>query len=295
HGLAVTPDGKRLVAGSNQEVLPGQGATPPKPEGMSEAEHQRHHAPPPAGASQAGVSHVAVVSAQDGKVLRRIDVKGAVHHTLVTPDGRYAISTHTTAGGISVIDLLDLKVVKTLPTGPIPNYAVATQDGQRVYVSNAGNNTISEIDTGLWIVTRNILAGVGPEHVVLSPDEKTLYVNNVGNATVSAIDLNTGKVMKTYNVGEQPHGIDISDDGKTLFVASKQDNQVAAINLGDDKQRTIALQPAPYHVTAIHGTGKLYVSSRKEPKIWVLDQRTLEIRGEIPVRGEGHQMVVVNP
>lgn len=36
------------------------------------------------------------------------------------------------------------------------------------------------------------------------------------------------------------------------------------------------------------------VSSRKSPKIWVLDQQTLAIRGEIPIQGERHEMGVVN-
>ncbi len=294
HGLAVTPDGKYLVAGSNQESTPGQAEVPPKPEGMSEAEHKSHHSAPPAGAApQAGLSHVDIVSIDDNKVIRRIDVRGAIHHNLVTPDGRYAISTHTTAGGVSVIDLKTMKLAKTIATGLVPNYAVATRDSKKIYVSNAGNNTISEIDTGNWIVTRNILAGKGPEHLVLSPDEKRLYVNNVAGADVSVIDLDAGKITKTYQVGEEPHGIDMSSDGKTLFVASKRENKLLAIGLGDGSVRSTALNPAPYHVTTIAGTGKLYVSSRKLPKIWVLDQATLKITGEIQIKGVGHQMVVV--
>jgi len=293
HGLAMTPDGHYLVAGSNQESMPGQAKLPPRPQGMSEAEHQSHHTAPPAGeGAQVGTSHVAIVSARDKKIVRRIDVKGAVHHTLVTPDGHYAISTHTTAGGISVIDMKTMHLIKTIATGPVPNYAAATRDGKKLYVSNAGNNTISEIDTGNWIVTRNILAGKAPEHVVLSPDDKYLYVNNIGGGDISAIDLQAGKVVKTYMVGEQPHGIDISADGKTLFATSRQENKLVAIDIEHGGQRSVTLTPDPYHVTTITGTNKLFVSSRKLPKIWVLDQKTLKVTGEIAIKGEGHQMVV---
>ena len=295
HGLAATPDGKYLVAGSNQETGPDKAALLPKPAGVSEEEHQRHHAMPDPAAVQSsvGISHVAIIEVRDQEVVRRVDVKGAVHHNLVTPDGRYAISTHTTAGGISAIDLSTYTVAKVVSTGPVPNYAVVTNDGKRIYVSNAGNNTISEIDTDHWIVTRNILAGAAPEHMVLSPDESTIYVNNIGSGTVSVISLQQGKVMETYKVGNDPHGIDLSEDGKSLFVSSKTDNTLTRIDLESGEIKRLQLSPAPYHVTAIRGSGKLYVSSRKLPKIWVVDQRRLEVLGEIPIRGEGHQMVVV--
>jgi hypothetical protein len=42
----------------------------------------------------------------------------------------------------------------------------------------------------------------------------------------------------------------------------------------------------------VRGQGTLYVSSRAENRIWVLDQQTLAPRGEIAIRGIGHQMVV---
>ncbi len=295
HGVAATPDGRFLVAGSNQEAQPGQKMIPPKPAGMSVEAHKRHHSMPASGAAQSapGTSQIYIIDAQNKQIVRRVDVKGAVHHSLITPDGRYAVSTHTTAGGISVIDLTTGKLSRIVQTGPVPNYLAVTKDGKRIYVSNAGNNTISEIDTDSWIVVRNIPAGEGPEHLVLSPDERTLYVNDVVSGTVSVIGLEAGKVVKTYAVGAEPHGIDLSDDGKTLFVASQKDGVLTAIDLRSGQARQLSLAPAPYHVTAIRDSGKLYVSSRELPKIWVIDQDTLKNLGQIAIRGVGHQMAVV--
>jgi DNA-binding beta-propeller fold protein YncE len=130
--------------------------------------------------------------------------------------------------------------------------------------------------------------------MVLSPDGTTLYVNNVGGGTVSAISIPRGGTVKTYFIGGALHGIDLSEDGKTLFVSGREQNKLAAIDLATDKIRSAPLGPAPYHVTAVRGTGKLYVSSAEEPKLWVVDQRSLAVVREIPVQGEGHQMVVVS-
>jgi hypothetical protein len=46
-------------------------------------------------------------------------------------------------------------------------------------------------------------------------------------------------------------------------------------------------------VTTVAGTGNVYVSSRDMPKVWVVDQKTLSVSKEIPISGEGHQMVVI--
>lgn len=295
HGLAGSAAGRVLVAGRYSDAEPGEVAVPPKPAGMSEAEHRAHHPAraKPAAKGRKGVSFVSIIRGDGRSVARRIEVPGAVHHTAVTRDGRYAIATHPDNGGISIIDLTRFNVVKSIPTGPNPNYAVVARDGYRAYVSNAGNDTVSEIDMNGWVVMRTFATGKSPEHMVLSPDGRRLYVNNAEAGTVSVIALDRGKATATYKIGGELHGIDVSDDGQTLFVSGKEENKLVAIDLGTGRQRSVPLAPAPYHLTVIRGTGKLYVSSRAESKIWVVDQRSLKSIGEISIRGNGHQMVVV--
>jgi len=194
---------------------------------------------------------------------------------------------------VSVIDIEAQKLDRTIATGPFPNYAAVTRAGKYVYVSNAGNNTVSEIDTGHWIVSRNFIVGSVPEHIVLSKDDSKLFVNNVNDGSVSVINLHGDAAVTRIDVGKEPHGIDVSVNGETLFVSAKADDKLVAVNLADGSRRELALAPAPYHVTRIADTGKLYVSSREKPLIWVVDAARLEVTGEISVRGEGHEMAVV--
>lgn len=293
HGLAITPDGRYLVAGSYSELPPGLEDAPPRPEGVSAAEHEKHHAKPDQSAdAQVGTSYVSVIDSDTRKVVRRIAVRGAVHHVAVSPHGRFAVTTHPGAGGISVIDFAESTVIRTIQTGLVPNYAIFTPDGQTLFVTNAGDNTVSEITVGAWALTRNIATGGSPEHLVLSGDNSTLYVNNVAEGTVSAISVDEGRVTRTFQAGSVPHGIDISNDGRTLFVSSQGDDKLVAIELATGDVREIALAPAPYHVTAVRDTGTLYVSSRAESRLWVVDQKTLLVKGELEIGGIGHQMAV---
>ncbi|NIR30828.1 MAG: beta-propeller fold lactonase family protein [Gammaproteobacteria bacterium] len=296
HGLAATPDGARLVAGSYAEG-PADSEPPAKPAGVSEDEHAAHHAPtaPTASAPASALSTVSVLRTKDRSVVRRIDVPGAVHHVAVSPDGRLAVVTHPSQGTISAIDLETYQVLATVATGPLPNYAAFGPDARRVYVSNAGNATVSEVDAGRWIVRRNFVVGESPEHVVLSRDGVTLYVNNVVDGSVSVLALPEGEVVRTIPLGAALHGIDLSEDGETLFVSVMGEDRLAAVNAASSKTRSATLAPAPYHLAVVRGTDKVYVSSANEPKVWVVDQGSLDVRGEIPIGGKGHQMVQTAP
>ncbi len=294
HGLASSPGGDYLVAGMYAEIIPDQPALPAKPEGMSEEEHQAHHEAPATDAMADGaVSFVSIVRTDAKAAVRRIEVPGAVHHTAISPDGRYAVATHPNAGGVSIIDLSSFVVTTTVKTGTMPNYVVVSSDSRRVYVSNAGDDTVSEIDAESWVVRRSFRVGASPEHMVLSPDDAALYVANVDDGTVSAVLLAGGALPAPYAVGGTLHGIDLSDDARTLFVSSREFGSLVAIDLAEGTLRRVSLAPEPYHLTAIPGTGKLYVSSADEPKIWVIDQTILRTLGEIPIGGRGHQMAVV--
>ena len=270
HGIVATPDGEYLVAGSLKEAPPN----PSNPEAAN--------------------SNLALLHPDHGHVMLTIPVAGMSHHQAITPNGRYVISTHATRGYVSVVDLNRNQVVETISTGPAPNYTVITKDGNRAYVSNSGNGTISEIDLTTWAVSRSLEGGPGPEHLALSRDEKTIYVVNARAGTVSAVSLADGKVERTFDVGPILHGLDVSDDGATLFVSSKKDEKLVALNPTTGARRELRLSPSPYHLETITGTGKVYVSSSKKPMIWVVDQKTLAVLGEIAIRGNGHQMAVVN-
>ena len=295
HGLAMTPDKRYLVAGSFSEST-AEDPLIPRPEAVSEAEHEKHHDVSANDESKkVGTSYVSIIDTANNEVVRRVAVSGAVHHVAVSPDGQYAVTTHPGTGRISVVDLKSYETVASIETGPAPNYAAFSNDGSAVYVSNTGDNSISEIDVPQWRKVQHIAVGKAPEHIVLAPDGLTLYTNNVGDGTASAISLQDGTVIKTFPIGAAPHGIDLSDDGKTLFATSKGDNKIVAVDLETGNRRTAALAPAPYHLASIQGTNTLYVSSRAENRLWVVDQITLGVIKEIAIGGIGHQMVIASP
>lgn len=294
HGLGGAPGAHYLVAGSYAEAQ-GGATEVAKPEGISEDEHAAHHGGAAAPKSDSGgsVGLLTVLDAADGTPVRRLEVPGAVHHVAVSPDGAVAVATLANDDGVSIVRLSDLTVRPLVRTGPLPNYVAFSPDGSRAYVSNSGNGTVSEIDVERGIVRRKLIAGESPEHLVMAPDGGTLYAVDAEAGSVIALSLASGEVAGSFAVGGALHGLDLSDDGKTLFVSGRDRDELLAIDLASGQQRRLELAPAPYHVAAVRGTGKLYVSSRDEPKVWIVDQASLETLGAIEIEGEGHQMVVL--
>jgi YVTN family beta-propeller protein len=271
HGLVATPDGEYLVAGSLTETPAPKGAPADTP-----------------------TSKLFVIHPAHGHVMSTIPMVGWTHHQAITSDGRYVVSTHPTRGGISVADLTTNRVVHTLTTGPAPNYAVFTPDDKRLYVTNTGNGSVSEIDALNWKVIRRLDAGPSPEHLVLAPDGERLFVSGDRSGKVSEVSIETGKVLRDFEMGKRLHGLDISDDGRWLFVSVISDDKLVALDPQTGVRRVLPLAPAPYHLGAVRGTGKLYVSSRKEAKIWVVDQASLKLLNTIELPGgEGHQIGIV--
>ncbi len=294
HGLSGAPGVPYLVAGSYAETDRADIAELTQPEGVSEDEHAAHHtssANKPIGPADAGISILSILDVASGEIIRRIEVPGAVHHTAVSPDGRFAVATHPSGDGISIVDLNTLALTAFVPTGSMPNYAAFGSDPSVVYVSNAGNGTISEVDLGRGIVRRNIVAGTGPEHIVVDADKAVLYAADADAGNVLELSLTDGSVLRSFVIGGELHGMDLSDDRTTLFAAGRGEDKIAAVTLSTGYVVFAPLSPEPYHLTNVPGTGRFYVSSRAEPKVWIVDEATLTAVGDFKIEGEGHQMV----
>lgn len=271
HGLVATPDGEYLIAGSLKETTLEKDQPIDTPNSLLYLIHPEH-----------------------GHVMLTIPVPGWTHHQAITPDGRYVISTHATRGYVSVVDLQSNTVIKTIKTGNGPNYTLVKDKGDYAYVSNSASGTISEIDINKWAVRRVFEGGPSPEHMAFSKDNNLIYVANPRAGGVSVVSIKSGKIINQFEIGKSVHGLDISDDGKILFVSSKKDNKLVSVRLSDGHKNEITLEPSPYHLNTIHGTDKVYVSSKSKPIIWVIDGSTLKVLKIIKLpAGEAHQMAII--
>lgn len=306
HGLAASPDGHFLFAASLLEKIEGAGSgnegkegkesmeAMARPEGVSEADHAAHHggAVQQKSATPKTFSFITKLDAATGKILSRIDVGKFTHHVTVSPDGAYVIGVQSGAGRIVVIDTRTDKVLRYIPVGAAPNYAVITKDGAKVFVSSAGTNAVTVLDGKSWRKLAAIPAGGSPEHLTLSPDEKRLYAVNVGSNELSIINTETLKETGRVPTGDKPHGVAFSAKAQSVIVTNRGDDTLSVFTAGGEPTQTVPLSPQPYHVTASDDGARLWVSSRKEGRIWVVSSKDLTVLNTLTVPGIAHQIVV---
>ncbi|HEV7825165.1 MAG TPA: alkaline phosphatase family protein [Mycobacteriales bacterium] len=165
-GLAVTPDGRRLVV-ADQEA-----------------------------------DAVTVVDLATGGTATTAAGHKPYWVTL-SPDGRRAYVTAQGADTVAVFDLTGAAPTlrRTIRVGIHPNKAVLA--GRRLYVANGDSDEVSVVDTRTERVTRTIglapyrgaQVGSTPDSLDVAADGRTLYVANAGNNDIAVVDLARGRVV----------------------------------------------------------------------------------------------------
>lgn len=283
HGLAYAPGRDVLVAGSMDVVDSAQSAAP---EGMSESEHGAHHG---AGATEtaSAASMVTLVEAATGKILRRVEVPGVVHHVAVDDDGRRAVVTHPGLSGVSVIDLETYEVSDLVPTGPGPEYAAYVPKLDAFVVSNAGNATLSVLDAAEAFVTRNIKLGAGPKHLAVEPGTGRVLASLADVGRIALVDLEAGEVVREDEIDGELHGI--AFHGPHAFVSARERDRIVRLDLVSGAVDEADIGPQPYHMEMFED--RLLVSSAAEPVVWAVDPDTLKTTRTLRTEGVVHQIV----
>ncbi len=290
HGLAVTPDGRRLVVASLVER--DEDAAVNKPDGVSAEDHAAHHSGETDTVDEVMAGTAAVIDLQAGEMIRRLDVPGGVHHIAVSPNGRYAVLTHPGLALVSVLDLETYGIAASVAVGEDPNYAVFDPVGGYLLVSVAGEDEIVFVDPNTWQIATRLSVGASPEHLALTGDGR-LAVNLTGDEAVAIVDLAEQTVLAVHALGGVLHGIAITDDRDAAVVSLMDLDKIARVRLADGATTFRDLAPAPYHVTAVPGSAKTFVSSAAGTGLTVIDERDLSILGRIDTSGVGHQMAPI--
>jgi YVTN family beta-propeller protein len=210
-GLAVTPDGKRLVV----------------------ADHL---------ADAATVVDLATGGQQTAAVGHNPNA------VAVSADGDTAWVTNQGADTVSVLELgaAAPTVTKTVQVGTHPDAVLV--DGTSVYVANADTDTISVLDAETGAVTRTIdlapYAGakVGSAPFDLAEKDGHLYVTYAGNNAVAVVDPSAGMVRGLVPTGWYPTGVEATGD-KLLVLNAK--GLGAGPNDGPGHPDPTSSQPVP--------------------------------------------------
>ena len=110
-----------------------------------------------------GDGSVTVVDGKTDEVTAVIPTGGTgAGRIAVSPDGRFAASTHSGSGDVALIDVAARKVVATVPLGKGPGFPLFSPDSGKLYVMNSGEGDVAVIDVAAKKVTARHKVGVNP-------------------------------------------------------------------------------------------------------------------------------------
>ncbi|HEY3823732.1 MAG TPA: cytochrome D1 domain-containing protein [Bryobacteraceae bacterium] len=185
------------------------------------------------------------------KNIKSIPVKGAVHNTYVTPDGKYALAGSVAGKILTVIDEQTLQPVWELPfdlgVRPIAFEKAADGSTSRLFIQLSGYNGFAVVDFKTHEEIKRIklpsepggghAEGGAPSHGIgVAPDGQTLWVNSSIANAVFIYSLPDLKVQGYVKTGAVPDWITFTPDSKMIYIANSGANSVSAIDIVTRKE-----------------------------------------------------------
>lgn len=263
HGVAFSPDGSRAYISCEAEntlwatdtktgKLLGKASLSGRPNNITISKDGRRVFV----GIMTSAGAVEVVDTVSLKSIKSVAVKGGVHNTYVTPDGKFVVAGSVVGKILTVIDVQTLQPAWELPfdSGVRPMAFEKDTDGStsRIFVQLSGLHGFAVVDFKTHAVVARITLPddpkggtaqqLAPSHgIAVSPDNKTLWVDSSIANAVFAYSLPDLKVLGYVQTGEVPDWLTFTPDGAKLYVANSGSNSVSVIDTTARKQ--VALIP----------------------------------------------------
>src|SRR6266516_3672070 len=186
---------------------------------------------------------------------KSINIRGNVHNTYVTPDGRFVVAGSVVGKTLTVIDAQteDIAWALDFNLGVRPMAFERNTDGstKRIFVQLSDFNGFAVVDFAAHkevsrVELPKLAAGKAPflsggnvsHGLAVTEDGKMLVVNSRLNSSVYAYALPDLKLLGSAEVGKAPDWVTLTPDSKRAYVANAQSNSVSVIDLQAMKELT---------------------------------------------------------
>jgi YVTN family beta-propeller protein len=106
---------------------------------------------------------VHVIDGKKDEVVRTLKGLGqGAGRMAVSPDGRFAASTHSGSQDVAIIDAVTKEVAATLTIGRGPGFPLFSPDSSKLYIMNAGEGDVCVIDLKTMTIAARHKVGVNP-------------------------------------------------------------------------------------------------------------------------------------
>jgi DNA-binding beta-propeller fold protein YncE len=229
-----------------------------------------------------GDASVTVYDTVRREEVRRIPVLREAHHLLLSPDRRSLIIADSGGNEFIYLDPNTAQVTRRERISN-PYHLEYSPDGRLLVITSLRRDQVDIYDAANNTLLQRLRVPDKPSHLAYSPDGHYAYVTLQGARGLLAIDLHERKPLWATEVGPQPAGV--TWHRGRLLVGVMGSDYLAVVNPADGRvERSIPIARGVHTVFPAPDGRALYVNSRVESRITVLDPETLEVtaRWDIP-------------
>jgi len=222
-----------------------------------------------------GDADVQVLDAGTREEVRRIPILREAHHLVWAPDHSVLLIGDSGGNEMLFVQPATGEVIKRERISN-PYHMEFSPDGKHLVVTSLRRN---QVDIYAWSGTDLTLTGRlrvdrTPSHLAYRPDSKVVYVTLQGSRSLIAISLETNQPLWTMEVGRDPAGVVWHHD--KLLVGIMGSDHVAVVDpVTHTVERRIVVGRGAHALFVAPNDGPVYVTSRVESRITVLDPGTL--------------------
>lgn len=190
-----------------------------------------------------------------------------------------------TRAAIAALVVVALTLVPRFATAQNAQVAPQPKTQSRAFVVNILDSSVSEIDLVAMKELRTFKAGPRPYYPCVSGDNSVMAVTVEGEGVVKFYDVATLRQKGEMKVGKMyaEHLMSLPD-GRTAVLASRFRNALLFIDLFEMKEKFAVEIPNPHNIR-IGATGRyIYVQSKLDPAISVVDIQERKIVKHHPVK-----------
>lgn len=174
------------------------------------------------------------------------------------------------------------------------------------------SETIDEIEKARvilpngWGITKignSIQLGDLPLNIIISPNKTLAAVTNNGQSdqSIELIDLTKNVVVDSITIPKSWYGLAFSSDNKFLFASGGNDNIIWKYEIKNYKLKLIDSiilgekypnKISPTGITVNKNSTVLYVVTKDNNSLYIVDLRTNKITDKIKLDGEGYQCIL---
>ena len=159
---------------------------------------------------------------------------------------------------------------------------IKSYNGEFLLVTYFDSKTMNIISLMDEKVIKQVPFDVCPEQILIDNNHKLAYISSGSNSSIYVFSLETMTLKRQLKVNGMCEKLTLSEDGSKIFYVDRNTNNIWAMEL-DNNYMLKNIGSFPNISKIAYVNGKIYIISRTQNRLAIVDYDTLELKAELEV------------